>query len=58
MKKIMLLAILSGGLLSACVSLITPKVESDVVELKAGQYSLDSTHATLLFKIQHLGHFN
>ncbi|MBL4672075.1 MAG: YceI family protein [Arenicella sp.] len=55
MKKIILLTLLTSGLLSACVSLITPKVETDVVKLKAGQYSLDSSHATLLFKIQHLG---
>jgi polyisoprenoid-binding protein YceI len=55
MKKIILLTLLTSGLLSACVSLITPKVEVDVVKLKAGQYSLDPSHATLLFKIQHLG---
>jgi polyisoprenoid-binding protein YceI len=55
MKKIILLTLLCSGLLSACVSLITPTVEPDVVKLKAGQYSLDASHATLLFKIQHLG---
>ena len=41
--------------LSACVSLITPKVEKTVSELRAGEYSLDKGHATLLFKIQHMG---
>lgn len=41
--------------LSACVSLLAPKVESQVVNLRAGQYSLDKTHATILFKVQHLG---
>lgn len=41
--------------LSACVSLITPKVEQTVSKLRAGQYSLDKGHATLLFKIQHMG---
>ena len=55
MKKISLIILIISGMLSACVSLITPKVESDVVKLKAGQYSLDPSHATLLFKIQHLG---
>lgn len=55
MKKIIAIALLSSVLLSACVSLITPRVQSDIVKLKAGQYALDSTHATLLFKIQHLG---
>lgn len=47
--------LISSLFLAACVSLITPKVESEVVRLKAGEYSLDSNHATLLFKIQHLG---
>jgi len=55
MKKIIAITLLSSFFLSACVSLITPKVQADVAKLKAGQYSLDSTHATLLFKIQHLG---
>lgn len=41
--------------LSGCVSLITPKVQSDFVKLKAGDYILDKTHARLLFKIRHLG---
>lgn len=53
MKKFSLLII--ALLLSGCVSLITPKVEADLVKLKAGQYSLDKTHGTLLFKVQHLG---
>lgn len=55
MKKLVLVTLLSSIFLSACVSLITPKVQSDVAKLKAGEYALDSTHATLLFKIQHLG---
>jgi len=41
--------------LSACVALITPKVQTQVLELKGGQYSLDPAHAALLFKVQHLG---
>ena len=53
MKKFSLLIITL--LISGCVSLITPKVEADVRKLKAGQYSLDKTHGTLLFKVQHLG---
>jgi len=53
MNKLILL--LSTLLISGCVSLITPKVETELVELKAGQYALDKTHGTLLFKIQHLG---
>ncbi len=55
MKKSIAIILLSSVFLSACVSLITPKVEPEVIKLKAGEYSLDSTHATLLFKVQHLG---
>ncbi len=40
---------------SACISLLTPKVESNFTELKAGAYELDTSHARLLFKVRHLG---
>jgi len=55
MKKTIVVALMSSILLSACVSLITPTVEPELAKLKAGAYSLDKTHASLLFKIQHLG---
>ena len=51
--KLVLILILLG--LSGCVSLLTPTVESDITKLKSGQYSLDSSHASVLFKVQHLG---
>lgn len=41
--------------MTACVSLITPTVQSEVSKLKSGQYSLDKSHASLLFKVRHLG---
>ena len=41
--------------LGACVALITPKVQTELLKLRAGQYTLDPTHGTLLFKVQHLG---
>ena len=41
--------------LSACVALITPKVETEVLKLRAGEYELDPAHSALLFKVQHLG---
>lgn len=47
----LLLVLILGG----CVSLITPKVEDEFIELKAGSYQLDKSHARLLFKIRHLG---
>lgn len=42
-------------LLSACVSWITPEVTPEFSALKPGQYRLDPNHASLMFKIQHLG---
>lgn len=41
--------------LSGCVALLTPKVESNFNELKSGAYRLDKSHASLLFKVRHLG---
>ena len=45
--------------LSSCSTLIsviaTPKVNAEFGELKSGQYSLDKSHAALIFKIQHMG---
>ena len=53
-RKIVLgLCLLTG--LSGCVALITPKVESSFEELKAGDYALDPSHASVIFKIKHLG---
>lgn len=41
--------------LSACASLVTPKVDAEPEALKPGAYALDETHAALTFKINHLG---
>ena len=51
----MLSAIFILSFLSGCIALLTPKVESNFAELKAGAYSLDKSHARLLFKVRHLG---
>lgn len=42
-------------LLGGCAALLTPKVQTEFTELKAGEYQLDKTHATVLFKVEHLG---
>jgi polyisoprenoid-binding protein YceI len=55
MKVKLILSLITAIALSGCVSLITPSVQEDLVELKSGGYSLDKTHARLLFKIRHLG---
>ena len=41
---------------AGCASLVAPKVASEPAALRAGAYALDSNHASLLFKINHLGY--
>jgi len=54
MKKIKSLFGLSILCLASCTYLLTPNVEKKVDALKKGQYKLDTSHTTVLFKIQHL----
>jgi len=59
MKIKLMLGLTSLLFLSGCASLITtfgtPNVKQEITELKAGEYSLDKSHATVLFKIDHSG---
>ena len=41
--------------LAGCASLVRPNYETELAELREGQYTLDPTHAYLLFKADHLG---
>lgn len=50
-----LLVVFVALTLSGCVSWLAPSVKSTLIELKAGEYQLDTTHAALMFKVQHLG---
>ncbi|OFX02527.1 MAG: hypothetical protein A3E78_02330 [Alphaproteobacteria bacterium RIFCSPHIGHO2_12_FULL_63_12] len=43
-------------LIAGCASLIAPKVATEPAALKAGAYALDQNHASLLFKVDHLGY--
>ena len=47
--------LLCSGLLLSCDRLVTPGFETEIQELRSGQYTLDKDHASLLFKIDHLG---
>ncbi|MSR10263.1 MAG: polyisoprenoid-binding protein [Gammaproteobacteria bacterium] len=49
------LVLASSALLVSCDRVLTPNFESEITELGAGQYTLDPDHATLLWKINHLG---
>ncbi|MBU2607162.1 MAG: YceI family protein [Alphaproteobacteria bacterium] len=50
---------LSLALLAACTSvvapLLKPDVSTEITKVKAGDYELDPTHASVLFRINHLG---
>ncbi len=50
-----LLVLASSAALVSCDRLITPDFETSVAELRGGQYTLDKEHASLLWKIDHLG---
>ena len=41
--------------LVSCDRLLTPDQTTDITELRSGAYTLDTDHAALLFKINHLG---
>lgn len=45
-----------GFLIAACASLVAPKVATEPAALRAGAYALDKNHASLVFKINHLGY--
>lgn len=50
-----LLVLACSIVLVSCDRLLTPDQTSDITELRSGAYTLDTDHAALLFKINHLG---
>lgn len=56
MKRLFL--IVAASALSACASLVTPNVSAGSEALRSGAYRLDPHHASLVFKINHLGFSN
>ena len=49
------LMLVCSALLVSCDRILTPDFETEITEVKAGQYTLDPDHATLLWKLNHLG---
>ncbi len=49
------LILLSSVFLVSCDRILTPDFESEITELSAGQFTLDPDHATLMWKLNHLG---
>ena len=52
--KLFFVFICCFGLLS-CGTLIKPRVKAGMLQLEKGSYTIDQTHATVLFKINHMG---
>ena len=46
---------LAPSLLFSCSRILTPDQTSEVTEVRAGQYVLDPNHASLIWKLNHLG---
>ena len=53
-RRLAIILVCSTFLVS-CDRLLTPDFNTDVTELRGGAYTLDPDHATLLWKINHLG---
>ncbi len=49
------LILIGSVFLVSCDRLLTPDFNTQISELRAGAYTLDPNHATLLWKINHLG---
>ncbi|MBT96388.1 MAG: hypothetical protein CL431_10530 [Acidimicrobiaceae bacterium] len=49
------LVLVGASLLFSCNRLLTPDQTTEVTEVRAGQYVLDPNHATLIWKLNHLG---
>ncbi|MDA1369948.1 MAG: YceI family protein [Proteobacteria bacterium] len=49
------LMLVCSALLVSCDRILTPDFETEITEVKAGQYTLDPDHATVLWKLNHLG---
>ena len=47
--------LIASGLLFNCSRILTPDQTSEVTEVRAGQYVLDPNHASLIWKLYHLG---
>lgn len=43
------------SILASCSLLLMPEADTALGDLKAGNYQLDPTHTTVLFKVEHLG---
>lgn len=47
--------VIAAALSNACTSLVTPNYTAERAELRSGNYTLDTEHAYLHFRVKHLG---
>jgi polyisoprenoid-binding protein YceI len=50
-----LVAISFWIIISSCSYILSPRVEPSVVKLAAGDYQLDPSHSSVIFKVNHMG---
>lgn len=51
----LLFALACSAFLLSCDRVLTPDQKTDIQAVKGGKYSLDKDHASLIFKLNHLG---
>jgi polyisoprenoid-binding protein YceI len=49
------LVLASSAFLVSCDRLLTPDFNTDITEIRSGAYTLDPDHASLVWKVNHLG---
>lgn len=54
-KYALLVLVVFSLTLYSCGTFIKPKVKTGMLQLEKGSYSIDQTHAAVLFKINHMG---
>ncbi|HXI86322.1 MAG TPA: YceI family protein [Parvularculaceae bacterium] len=58
MRRAAIVSLVAAVSLGACASIVKPNVKTEAEALRSGDYALDKGHASLIFKINHLGFSN
>ena len=54
-SKLLAMLLTAPLALAGCDRMLTPDFETEITEVRAGQFTLDPNHASLLWKLDHLG---
>lgn len=52
---IKLVLLFSLSFILSCSSLLKPKLKTDWISVREGEYAIDKAHSTILFKVSHMG---